>query len=204
MQGQLRVSRVELRVLLGLRLHPTCTPSGLPISAALSGAKGDEIGDERTAALAMLNTDATTHRPDHTLMTDKGYRGAALERELKAHGITLIRPTRKDEKQPAGKRFLKPVRQFIASVNQTLTAQLDLERHGGRKPEGVSHEALCHCLVCRRSPRPRHRGCPAWLWPAAAPAGWWLLRRHTRDAARGLNETTSPPKPARHLTPYDH
>jgi len=32
---------------------------------------------------------------------------------------------------------LKPFRQVIESVNQTLKAQLDLERHGGCIPGGV-------------------------------------------------------------------
>jgi hypothetical protein len=36
-----------------------------------------------------------------------------------------------------GEHLLKPVRQLIASVNDTLKGQLDLEPHGGRSIEGV-------------------------------------------------------------------
>jgi hypothetical protein len=39
-------------------------------------------------------------------------------------------------------QFLKPFRQIIESVNQTFKAQLDLERHGGRKPQGVCARVL--------------------------------------------------------------
>ena len=53
-------------------------------------------------------------------------------------GITLVRPTMKGEAGRPGQCFLKPFRQIIESVNQTLKAQLDLERHGGRTPRGVT------------------------------------------------------------------
>ncbi|MEU7895126.1 hypothetical protein AB0B45_19980 [Nonomuraea sp. NPDC049152] len=36
-----------------------------------------------------------------------------------------------------GEQFLKPSRQLIESVNDTLKGRLDLELHGGRSPEGV-------------------------------------------------------------------
>ncbi len=73
------------RFFWGLRLHLICTPSGLPIAAALTGAKADQ-GDERTAAIAMLDTDPALHRPGQTLMADKGYRSAAFEAVLNAQG----------------------------------------------------------------------------------------------------------------------
>ena len=92
-----------------------------------------------TPRSTMLHLDpALDGRAGQVLMADKGYRSAAFETELNEHGITLIRPTIKSER--AGRpltRFLKPFRQIIESVNQTLKAQLDLERHGGRKPAGV-------------------------------------------------------------------
>jgi hypothetical protein len=37
---------------------------------------------------------------------------------------------------------LKPLRQLIESVNDTLKGQLDLERHGGRTDEGVFARVL--------------------------------------------------------------
>ena len=133
------------RFFWGLRLHLIATPSGLPIAYALTSAKVDE----RDTALAMLHLDpALDGRAGQILMADKGYRSAAFETELNEHGITLIRPTIKSERarRPLT-RFLKPFRQIIESVNQTLKAQLDLERHGGRKPAGVCARVLQRLLA---------------------------------------------------------
>lgn len=133
------------RFFWGLRLHLIATPSGLPVAYALTGAKTDE----RDTALAMIHLDtALDDRPRQVLMADKGYRSAAFETELNARGITLIRPAIKSEKtQRPLTNFLKPFRQIIESVNQTLKAQLDLERHGGRKPAGVCARILQRLLA---------------------------------------------------------
>ena len=133
------------RFFWGLRLHLIATPSGLPVAYALTGAKVDE----RDTALAMIHLDpALDHRPGQVLMADKGYRSAAFEAELNERGITLIRPKVRSEKTERPlTRFLKPFRQIIESVNQTLKAQLDLERHGGRKPAGVCARILQRLLA---------------------------------------------------------
>jgi Transposase DDE domain len=132
------------RFFWGLRLHLITTPSGLPIAYALTSAKTDE----RDTALAMLHLGpALEQRAGQTLMADKGYRSATFEAELNANGITLIRPALKTEPTRPGQRFLKPFRQIIESVNQTLKAQLDLERHGGRKPAGVCARVLQRILA---------------------------------------------------------
>ena len=133
------------RFFWGLRLHLIATPSGLPIAYALTGAKVDE----RDTALAMIHLDpALDRRPGQVLMADKGYRSAAFEAELNERGITLIRPKVRSEKTDRPlTRFLKPFRQIIESVNQTLKAQLDLERHGGRKPDGVCARILQRLLA---------------------------------------------------------
>ena len=133
------------RFFWGLRLHLIATPSGLPVAYALTGAKTDE----RETALAMIGLDSALEgRPGQVLMADKGYRSAAFEAELNARGITLIRPAIKSETtgRPLA-QFLKPFRQIIESVNQTLKAQLDLERHGGRKPAGVCARILQRLLA---------------------------------------------------------
>ncbi len=129
----------------GLRLHLIATPSGLPIAYALTSA----TTDERDTALAMIHLDpALDDRPGQVLMADKGYRSASFEAELNARGITLIRPSIRSEKtQRPLTRFLKPFRQIIESINQTLKAQLDLERHGGRKPAGVCARILQRLLA---------------------------------------------------------
>ena len=46
-----------------------------------------------------------------------------------------------------GARFLKPLRQLIESVNETLKGQLDLERHGGHTPQGVVTRVLQRLLA---------------------------------------------------------
>lgn len=54
-----------------------------------------------------------------------------FEDERHHAGITLIRPARTGEKPRPDARFLKPLRQVIESINDTLKGQLDLEAHGG-------------------------------------------------------------------------
>ena len=86
-------------------------------------------------------------RDGQTLIADKGYRSASFEAELNDAGITLIRPSLKSEKARPLQQFLRPFRQIIESINQTLKAQLDLERHGGRKPAGVCARILQRLLA---------------------------------------------------------
>jgi hypothetical protein len=80
-------------------------------------------------------------------MADKGYRSASFETELADAGITLIRPTFGNETPRPHQRLLRPFRQIIESVNQTLKAQLDLERHGGRTRPGVCARILQRLLA---------------------------------------------------------
>jgi hypothetical protein len=127
----------------GLRLHLITTPSGLPVAFALAGAKTDE----RDTALDMIALDPELHRPGQILMADKGYRSATFEADLADAGITLIRPTFGKDKPRPHQRFLRPFRQIIESVNQTLKAQLDLERHGGRTKPGVCARVLQRLLA---------------------------------------------------------
>jgi len=131
------------RYFWGLRLHVIATPSGLPVAHALTGAKADE----RTTCLDMLAADENLARPGVTIIADKGYRSAAFETELNNAGITLIRPATRSEKPRPGQRLLKPFRQIIESINQTLKSQLDLERHGGRTPTGVCVRVLQRLLA---------------------------------------------------------
>ena len=133
------------RYFWGLRLHLLCTLSGLPVAFALTGAKADE----RETLLGMLDTDPNllaTH-PVQTLMADKNYYGSQFEAALADAGIELLRPARKGEKPRAGQRFFKPLRQVIESINNTLKAQLDLERHSGRTIAGVASRVLQRILA---------------------------------------------------------
>lgn len=110
---------------------------GVPVGWALTGAKANE---REVLHDILTGTTGLTNRipPEQlTIITDKGYYSTAFETELTEAGITLIRPTRKGEKPRPGQRFLKPLRQIIESVNDTLKGQLNLEQHGGRTAAGV-------------------------------------------------------------------
>lgn len=123
------------RFFRGLRLYLACTPAGLPVLWALANPK---LG-EREVLAAMLDVDADliAAREGLLLISDKGFSSRDFEKSLSAQGITLLRPSRKEEILRAGEPMLKKVRQLIESVNDTLKGQLDLEQHGGRTFEGI-------------------------------------------------------------------
>ncbi len=70
-----------------------------------------------------------------------------IDDELKMRPSTLIRPAMAGEAPRPGRRFLKPLRQIIESVSDTLKGQLDLERHGGRTVVGVVTRVLQRLLA---------------------------------------------------------
>ncbi|MGW0396053.1 IS982 family transposase [Streptomyces sp. NPDC003042] len=133
------------RFFWGLRLHLVCTLHGLPVAFALTGAKAVE----REVLLDVFHVEpgllADRRRP--TLLADKNYYGRDFERDLTDLGVRLLRPARKGEPERAGAELFKPPRQLIESVNQTLKGQLDLERHGGRTPTGVTIRVLQRILA---------------------------------------------------------
>jgi len=128
--------RSHSRWFWGLRLYLICTPSGMPITWALAGPKLDER--EVVAAMIQVEPHLAADRPGLLLIADKGFRARWFEDELARHQITLLRPAMRSEPARPGEHLLKPVRQLIESVNDTLKGQLDLERHGGRTFEGVA------------------------------------------------------------------
>lgn len=133
------------RYFWGLRLHLIATPAGLPVAYALTNPKDDE----RVVARDLLETDPDLlgQRVGQTIIADKGYRSAELDALLAEHGATLIRPPFKNEAPRPGQRFLRPFRQIIESINQTLKAQLDLERHAARCLAGVAARVLQRLLA---------------------------------------------------------
>jgi hypothetical protein len=123
------------RFFWGLRLHLVCTLQGLPIAFALTGAKADER--ETVLELFAAEPHLLATRPGQTLIGDKNYFGRHFEHQLAQHGIHLLRPTRKGERQRPGEHLFKPLRQVIESINQTFKGQLNLEQHHGHTPTGV-------------------------------------------------------------------
>ncbi|PRX43214.1 hypothetical protein B0I32_15813 [Nonomuraea fuscirosea] len=76
-------------------------------------------------------------RPGLLIVADKGYVSAELDAFLTERGVRLLRPSYRNRTPRPGEELLKPIRQLIESVNDTLKGQLDLELHGGRTVTGV-------------------------------------------------------------------
>jgi hypothetical protein len=113
----------------GLKLYVLTTCDGSPVAWCLASPK---LG-EREVAMALLDRDRL--QPGQVLIVDKGLAGAEVDRHVAGLQAVLVRPDRRDE--PARFGSLRPVRQWIESVIDTLKGQLDLEQHGGRSPAGV-------------------------------------------------------------------
>ena len=120
------------RFFWGLRLHLVCTVHGLPVAWAVTSPGQDE----REVLRSMLEHLAPTSA--HTIITDKGYRSKDLEDDLNQAGLTLLRPAARNEDPRPGAGLLRPLRQRIESVFDTLKDQLGLERHNGRTPTAVT------------------------------------------------------------------
>ncbi|MFD9569311.1 transposase [Streptomyces sp. NPDC059982] len=144
-----------------LRLSLVCTPTGMPILWSPANPKLDE----REVLTAMLDRepDTVADRPRLLVITDKGFASKEFETDLAMRGTELLRPSFKREKRRTGKALLKSVRQPIESVNDTLKAQVGLERLGGRTPAG------------------RHRTRPATTRRALPYAGRSGIRRRASD-----------------------
>lgn len=76
-------------------------------------------------------------RAGQTIIADKGYTRAEIEAFLTVHGVELLGPAKANERPRPGSAYLKPLRQLIDSVNDTLNGQLDLERYESHTPSGV-------------------------------------------------------------------
>jgi hypothetical protein len=79
-----------------LRLHRLCTLHGLPIAAAVTGAKADE------RQVLLGDADLTGQIPSTTLIADKNYYGREFENTLAVVGVAPLRPIRKGEQTPPG------------------------------------------------------------------------------------------------------
>jgi Transposase DDE domain len=97
-----------------------------------------KLAGERDQARQMLRDQpANRPAPGTAIVTDKGLSGEDTEEFFAGPdlGLALIRPARKDEKQP--RYFPNWLRQRVEAIIWTLKNQLGLERHGGRVPAGL-------------------------------------------------------------------
>jgi hypothetical protein len=117
----------------GLRLYVLACPDGMPVAWCLATPK---LG-ERQAAEVLLDRAARQGvlRPGMVILADKGLAGCEFDQFVGGLDVTLARPDRRDE--PARFGSLRPVRQWIESIIDTLKGQLGLEQHGGRTLAGV-------------------------------------------------------------------
>ena len=119
----------------GAKLTLICTCDGTVTGFGLANPK---LYGEREAARKML-TDQPANRPASgtAVVTDKGLSGEETEEFFASDDLqlTLVRPARKDEKQP--RQFPNWLRQRVEAIIWTLKNQLGLERHGGRIPAGL-------------------------------------------------------------------
>jgi hypothetical protein len=119
----------------GAKLLLMCTCEGTVTAFGLANPK---LYGERQQARQMLNHEpANRPAPGTAIVTDKGLSGQGTEEFFASPGLglTLIRPARKDEKQP--RHFPNWLRQRVEATIWTLKHQLGLERHGGRVPAGL-------------------------------------------------------------------
>ena len=119
----------------GSKLLLICTCDGTVTGFALANPK---LAGEREQARTMLeHQPANRPVPGTAIVTDKGLSGEDTEAFFAGPdlGLTLIRPARKDEKDP--RYFPNWLRQRVEAIIWTLKNQLGLERHGGRVPAGL-------------------------------------------------------------------
>jgi Transposase DDE domain len=119
----------------GAKLMLIVTCDGTVTGFALANPKLD--GERETVRLMLVKQPANRPAPGTAVVADKGFAGEDFEEFLAGEdlGLTLIRPARKDEKQP--RPFPNWLRQRVEAVIWTLKNQLGLERHGGRVPAGL-------------------------------------------------------------------
>jgi hypothetical protein len=119
----------------GAKLLIICTCDGTVTGFSLANPKLH--GERDQARQTLRDQPANRPAPGSLIVTDKGLSGHGTEDFFAGPGLqlTLIRPARKDEKQP--RPFPNWLRQRVEAVIWTLKHQLGLERHGGRIPAGL-------------------------------------------------------------------
>jgi Transposase DDE domain len=119
----------------GAKLLIICTCDGTITGFGLANPK--LFGEREEARQMLRDQPANRPAPGTAVVTDKGLSGEETEAFFASDelGLTLIRPARKDEKQP--RYFPNWLRQRVEAIIWTLKNQLGLEHHGGRVPAGL-------------------------------------------------------------------
>jgi Transposase DDE domain len=119
----------------GAKLLIMCTCDGTVTGFGLANPK--LFGERQQARQMLEHQPANRPAPGTAVVTDKGLSGEETEEFFASGelGLTLIRPARKDEKEP--RYFPNWLRQRVEAIIWTLKNQLGLERHGGRAPAGL-------------------------------------------------------------------
>jgi Transposase DDE domain len=113
----------------GFRLHGLFAPDGTPRAFTLASPKRDE----REVGIELLRR--AKRSGGEILIADKGYAGRDFAEALRDLGVTVFRPSRKEE--PQSPIHLAPIRQRIESIFWTCKDILTLERHGARTLHGL-------------------------------------------------------------------
>ena len=119
----------------GTKLMLITTPDGTVTGFGLANPK---LAGERDEVQQMLTIQPANRPCQGTLLVaDKGFAGEDFEEYLAGPDLdlTLIRPARKNEKDPG--TFPNWLRQRIEAIIWTLKHQLGLEHHGGRVAAGL-------------------------------------------------------------------
>jgi Transposase DDE domain len=129
----------------GAKLMLICTCDGTVTGFGLASPK--LYGEREHAQQMLAHQPASRPHPGTAVVTDKGFSGDDFEDFLASPelGLTLIRPARKDEKNP--RYFPNWLRQRVEAIIWTLKNQLGLERHGGRVPAGLWARVLQRLLA---------------------------------------------------------
>ena len=119
----------------GAKLLILCTCDGTVTGFGLANPK--LYGEREQARQTLADRPANRPVPGTAIVTDKGLAGEDFEDFLASEnlGLALIRPARKDEKEP--RYFPNWLRQRVEAVIWALKNQLGPERHGGRVPAGL-------------------------------------------------------------------
>ena len=127
----------------GAKLLLICSCDGTVTGFGLANPK--LFGEQKATRQMREDQSANRPAPGTAVVTDKGLAGADTGESFAGPdlGLVLIRPARKDEKQP--RQFPNWLRQRVEAIIWTLKNQLGLERHGGASPPGCGHASCSGC-----------------------------------------------------------